>query len=250
MLEGQKLRNGNTKSCGCLKREKDEKARLTLEERRSRRAARAKIKDKTPARRLDKNAAQMRYTVTPKAILAAFHRWAKKRKNKLELTDEQLMEFRKLPCHKCDKTIEGAGNSFLLINGRGPIKLANMLPTCGICKLIKPKEKFDPIAFAKQIMRRWWKKTPMVSITKQKARKSRGQYECAHCLQLFSEKYTNIDHISPVVDPTVGFIDLDTFCRRLFCDDSNLQLLCLDCHSKKTMLENSLREKTKKEKDK
>jgi 5-methylcytosine-specific restriction endonuclease McrA len=246
ILEGQKLRGGNTKSCGCLRREKDEKARLTLEEKRKRRTERAKIRDKTPSRRLSKNEAQMRYTVTPKAVISAFHRWARKRKNKLELTDDQLMEFRKLPCHKCGKQIEGAGNSFVLINGRGPITLTNMTPTCGICKLIKPKDDFDPIKFAKTTVRRFWKKTPMVSITIQRARRSRGRYECASCNNLFSKKETQVDHIDPVVDPKVGYVDLETWVKRLLCDDSNLQVICTECHSKKTSSENAERQITKK----
>ncbi len=246
VVPGQSLRSGATTSCGCRILEQHKAAAITLEERKQRRSSKAKIKDKTPIRRLQKNIAQMKYAVSDKAILSAFHRWVKKRKNKLEITDEELLIFRNRPCHSCGKTIEGAGNSFLLIKPRGSISIPNMIPTCGICKLIKPKEAFDPITFAKALLRRFWKKTPMASITKQRARKGRGQYECFKCKNLFSEKFTQMDHIDPVVSVEEGFKDLDTFAKRLFCSDTNLQILCLSCHSQKTALENEQRQKAKK----
>lgn len=239
------LVEGTVRSCGCLKNED----RFTESELKARAAARAAFKDKTPKRKEQKRLSQMKYAVSDKAIFAAFHRWAKKRKNKLLITDEQLLKFREAPCSSCGKNIEGAGNSFILIRPRGPIEPTNMIPMCGICKLIKPKEQFDPIKFVKEVARRFWKKTPMASIAKQKARKSRGRYECNICKNLFSEKEVQLDHVEPVVDPIVGYIDLETWCRRLLCDDSNLQYLCKLCHSNKTGQENKTRINSKLKKD-
>lgn len=229
---------GSSKSCGCYKADRP---RLSKEELKRRRALAASAKDKTPIRKEEKRLAQMRYTASPKAILAAFHRWAKKRANCLEITDSELLSLRDTPCHRCGRLIEGIGNSFILKEPRKPIALSNMVSTCGVCKLIKPKEDFNAIAFAKRMIRRVWKRTPMVAIAKQKARQSRGKYECAKCRGLFSISSTQIDHIVPIVDPIEGYKDLDTFVTRLFCDDSNLQILCVDCHKIKTQQENSIR---------
>ena len=46
-----------------------------------------------------------------------------------------------------------------------------------------------------------------------------------------------IDHIEPVVDPAVGFKDFNTYFERLWCDRSNLQKICGECHRKKTNAE-------------
>ena len=46
-----------------------------------------------------------------------------------------------------------------------------------------------------------------------------------------------VDHIDPVVDPEIGFIDLNTYFSRLWCDRSNLQKICGECHRHKTNAE-------------
>lgn len=59
-------------------------------------------------------------------------------------------------------------------------------------------------------------------------------YRCAKCQEEFTQKNIQVDHINPVVDPKVGFINWDTFIDRLFCSKEGLQILCLECHKKKT----------------
>lgn len=49
-----------------------------------------------------------------------------------------------------------------------------------------------------------------------------------------------LDHIIPCVDST-GFADMGVFLERLFCDKSNYQLLCKECHLKKTQSEREVR---------
>lgn len=48
------------------------------------------------------------------------------------------------------------------------------------------------------------------------------------------------DHIDPVVDPKVGFVDWNTFIERLYVELPGWQALCYDCHSKKTREENTI----------
>jgi len=66
-------------------------------------------------------------------------------------------------------------------------------------------------------------------------------YTCAGCLQEFTSKDVEVDHISPVVSVGDGFIDYNTFIERLFCKKENLQVLCKPCHKKKTLAERKLR---------
>ena len=59
-------------------------------------------------------------------------------------------------------------------------------------------------------------------------------YLCASCGKEYTSKDVQVDHISPVVDPDVGFIDWNTFISRLYCSKDNLQVLCTKCHKVKT----------------
>lgn len=66
-------------------------------------------------------------------------------------------------------------------------------------------------------------------------------YFCNHCAKLFTAKHIQIDHITPVVDPVVGFTTWDDYISRLFCEIENLQALCRACHKEKTKHERSTR---------
>lgn len=70
-----------------------------------------------------------------------------------------------------------------------------------------------------------------------------AHYSCSNCKQEFPQKDIQVDHIEPVVDPIVGFVNWDTFIDRLFCPKENLQVLCHNCHKEKTKLEKEQRKK-------
>lgn len=96
---------------------------------------------------------------------------------------------------------------------------------------------------------RWWK--PVWEIIR-KARTRRGFYKCNVCKQEVPatikgiyktgkkkgkpKKIKNIlaDHIEPIIDPVVGFVDFNSFIERAFCEEDNLQAICYKCHTKKT----------------
>ena len=59
-------------------------------------------------------------------------------------------------------------------------------------------------------------------------------FECAECKGHFPQKLMAADHINPVVDPSVGFVDWNTFIDRLFIELEGYQALCKDCHTLKT----------------
>jgi hypothetical protein len=90
---------------------------------------------------------------------------------------------------------------------------------------------------------------------KKKAWVSRGVYKCASCAKLGpatlpplegnKRKRNNaaVDHINPVVDPVVGFVDWNTYINRMFLEIEGYQVLCYKCHADKTAAERLRRKK-------
>lgn len=66
-------------------------------------------------------------------------------------------------------------------------------------------------------------------------------YKCMKCKNDFSAKMVQVDHIKPIVVPKDGFVDWNTFIDRLFCEQDNLQVLCVPCHKIKTLKEKEKR---------
>lgn len=65
-------------------------------------------------------------------------------------------------------------------------------------------------------------------------------YRCNCCKGEFPAKDVQVDHINAIINPEVGFTTWDDVINSLFCEIDNLQVLCKDCHSKKTALEKSI----------
>ena len=97
-------------------------------------------------------------------------------------------------------------------------------------------------------------RTPLVREVREKAvhpskKGPRGgkQYICNGCKKTFPGNAVNVDHIVPVIPlkKTIHDIDYNTLVKRLFCKKSNLQVLCKECHTKKTKEEREERKKWK-----
>lgn len=108
------------------------------------------------------------------------------------------------------------------------------------------------VNFVKNQLRR--AKWPPIFEVKKEANVSRGVYLCAGCdqhvpptIKQGRKRVNNIfvDHIIPVIDPTVGFVGWDSFIDRLFCEKDNLQLLCGECHDAKTAEERRIAVETR-----
>jgi 5-methylcytosine-specific restriction endonuclease McrA len=90
---------------------------------------------------------------------------------------------------------------------------------------------------------RWWKP---ISECKQKVKRpykgpnkrQKFEYQCNECKQWHPEKNINVDHIIPAGTLKCAN-DLPGFVERLFCEIDNLQVLCANCHDKKTKDEKS-----------
>ncbi len=65
--------------------------------------------------------------------------------------------------------------------------------------------------------------------------RTRKAFKCACCKRLFPTSAIQVDHIDPV-GPLI-YEDIQIFMFRLFCPQSNLQLLCKPCHDIKTYAE-------------
>lgn len=83
-----------------------------------------------------------------------------------------------------------------------------------------------------------------------KTKRLAKHYACASCGEDFPAKEVQVDHKVPVVDPTQGFINWDTYIPRLFCEKENLQVLCKGCHDVKTKEEKEMKSATSTKKSK
>ena len=95
---------------------------------------------------------------------------------------------------------------------------------------------------------RWWK--PIAECKARAKRPYKGplkrqkfEYQCNQCKEWYPEKKINVDHIVPAGTLTCAN-DLPAFVERLFCEQENLQCLCIDCHDMKTQEEKN-KKKTK-----
>lgn len=75
------------------------------------------------------------------------------------------------------------------------------------------------------------------------AKKPKVFYKCWKCQQEFSSNKVQVDHIEPVVPINIPsrHMSYDTLIDRLFCDESNLQILCKAHHKEKSDIENAER---------
>ena len=71
-----------------------------------------------------------------------------------------------------------------------------------------------------------------------------GWFRCELCGQ--EREKIDVDHISPVIKPTDGFVGWDVYVRSKFVNADKLQGICRDCHKRKTNEENKVRRLCKK----
>ena len=117
-------------------------------------------------------------------------------------------------------------------------------------------------SFIKSLLRAGTFKWPPKNKVKQKARTERGIYLCAgykrksHKVPASlppkkgNKKRINnavVDHISPVIDPNIGFVSWDSVINRMFCEEDGLQVLCHLCHTRKSMDEREIKKNAKRD---
>ena len=137
----------------------------------------------------------------------------------------------------------------------------------------KKKPKYNQNSQIRSAIRRTFSRSPLVQEVIKKVRSEHEQlkkdgtpakrkavrYKCANCGKLFMRKDIAVDHIDPVIPLDGEFDSWDKFVERLFCDKSNLQVLCSyelkdkdkyggesSCHHKKTQEERKQRKENEK----
>lgn len=95
--------------------------------------------------------------------------------------------------------------------------------------------------FIRSGLRMMWTRYPIKHKVMEEARRAykgtdkrtKWEYKCATCKKWFKTKEVQVDHINPA-GSLKEYSDLPKFVSNLFCDKSNLQVLCKECHAVKT----------------
>lgn|ERR1035437_460156 len=108
------------------------------------------------------------------------------------------------------------------------------------------KKPFDLKRFLIPLLRRKSLYYPERNRALQLSRIDRGLFRCQNCQQGFGRKEVHVDHIQSVVSVKDGWTTWDNYINRLFVPAEQLQVLCIACHSSKTLIEQELRQINKK----
>lgn len=97
-------------------------------------------------------------------------------------------------------------------------------------------------------LKRLWSESPMKWEAYARAKIKTGLVKCEGCSAATHWKMVEIDHIDSVVpaDKELDPTDIATYAFRLNCPASKLQVLCEQCHQKKSAAENLRRKSVNK----
>lgn len=110
----------------------------------------------------------------------------------------------------------------------------------------KDKKIFDLKRFLIPILRRKSLFYPERARAINLSKIERGFYRCKACEGAFSRKQIHVDHKQSVISVKDAWIDWNTYIERLFVPAEQMQVLCINCHSAKTQIENQIRSVNKK----
>ena len=123
--------------------------------------------------------------------------------------------------------------------------------------MARPKAKFNDKRNRYQIigqMRRLFSYSPLAQEVREKALSEekgvRGgkRFNCNVCGKSYPTAQVFVDHIEPLIEIGKNYYEytLEEIYQRMFCDISNLQLICKECHHDKSQNENKGRKEAKK----
>jgi 5-methylcytosine-specific restriction endonuclease McrA len=78
---------------------------------------------------------------------------------------------------------------------------------------------------------------------KKKGPRGGARYKCKKCKKDFGARDVQVDHKNPCIPIGEKSIEMswDKLVSQIYCDPSNLDVLCTECHKKKSKLENIAR---------
>lgn len=106
------------------------------------------------------------------------------------------------------------------------------------------RRTFSRSPVIRQMMQKVRREVPKFKKDGSLSKKNAVQYLCNVCKQYVGSTLISVDHIVPVIDKE-GFLNWETFINRLFCDETNLQVICDQCHLLKTNQERNIRQTLK-----
>lgn len=113
-------------------------------------------------------------------------------------------------------------------------------------------------SFIRSALRAAWVKYPVKGQVLKKSRRNvkktekmdrrihrhRFEYKCAVCKKFHKATQVQVDHIIPCGSLNC-YEDLPRFVSTLFCEEDNLQVICIECHNQKTNQERAERAEAK-----
>lgn len=105
------------------------------------------------------------------------------------------------------------------------------------------KRVFSRSPIVVDFLKKHKKYVPQFNKDGSRAKKDGVRYTCAHCQKEFNSTKIQVDHINPVIPINIParHVSWNTIQERLFCDESNLQILCKEHHKEKSKIENAER---------
>lgn len=99
------------------------------------------------------------------------------------------------------------------------------------------RRAFSTSPIVREVMALVRREIPKFNSDGRQSKKNSVQYLCSECQTWTKSSDISVDHIEPVIETGVGFVDWNTFVSRLFCSYDNLRVVCNPCHDKKTQAE-------------
>lgn len=109
---------------------------------------------------------------------------------------------------------------------------------------MKKKKKPNTKSRITSALRQVWRFSDERRFALERARLSRGVYQCELCGHKSGPKGVQVDHIVPCRLP--GDDSWDGFINRLFCPPEGLQVICKGCHDAETAKQRKARSEAKK----
>lgn len=104
------------------------------------------------------------------------------------------------------------------------------------------RRTFSRSPVVREVLMEGRREVPKYNKDGSRAKKDAVQYSCQTCGEWVSSTKVQVDHFTPVISPTLGFENWETFIERLFCGKDNLRRICRDCHQIKTNAERQARQ--------